>query len=441
MIRHTVAATVALVFILAHVATAQTSIETEVRQLWEARLFAQSTETLEQALSLDTNDPVANRLYAEAYAKGLGVEQSSETAVRYYRTSATAGDPAAMFALGQAYERGQGIPQSTGSAMTWYELAAPDHPEASLRYAEIVLANQGRDGFSFKHDPMDRLRFASDAGIPRAMHILATLMLQAQPTGDELEASMELLRHAAQTLPAAQTSLAIIHHERKEHADALKLFALANTQGETNAAAYLGHYAEFGIEQPIDREKAFDYYAQAQDVEWAVQGADRIREHTASIEVFGIRVYGATRQEITAAFTAKGIVRLGGEEYFDAYDVTQLVGVGPAVLTVAYAPGAPEFVAELNYRFEPADGRNVRALQDQLRESLQQKYGEASIGQRGTNGRPMSWTVGQTNVQLHAVTRERFVNVTYHLKPFSTTLADYIDRRRSAQEGGIDNAL
>ena len=51
---------------------------------------------------------------------GLGVAQSYEEAVKWYRKSADQGDADAQFNLGVCYDNGQGVAQSYKEAFKWY---------------------------------------------------------------------------------------------------------------------------------------------------------------------------------------------------------------------------------------------------------------------------------------------------------------------------------
>jgi len=58
------------------------------------------------------------------YAKGQGVPQDDQEAVRWSRLAAERGDAVAQSNLGLMYAKGQGVPQDYTEAVKWYRLAA-----------------------------------------------------------------------------------------------------------------------------------------------------------------------------------------------------------------------------------------------------------------------------------------------------------------------------
>ena len=57
------------------------------------------------------------------YAKGQGVPQDDQEAVRWSRLAAEQGDAVAQCNLGVMYNKGQGVPQDYTEAVKWYRLA------------------------------------------------------------------------------------------------------------------------------------------------------------------------------------------------------------------------------------------------------------------------------------------------------------------------------
>lgn len=430
-----------LLVVLTAGATTNDGLEAEIEALWAARLFGPAYEQLAGVLAARPDDPVANRLVAHAYQEGLGVGADQTKAIMHLQRAASAADSNAMYVLGESYASGQGVAKSPEAALTWFERAAGAHPKAAYRYAEIILANQERGGIEAKYDPVERLRFASSGGVPQAQYLLAGLLLQGVVKGIEGENAEKLLGIAAETLPEAQTALGVLYHQRRDFSAARPLFEAAYASGEASAAAYLGHYAEAGIGQDIDRRLALARYEAASDVPWAREGAARIRAHLSSIEVMGLRIYASTRGEITRQMQAQGLLRIDGAAHWDAYDVSDLVVAGPAVLTIGYAPGPSAFVAELNYQFGAETNRRARELQQELYTLLNAKYGQESSSERKSDAQIRMWVIDATEIQLRFVARKHRVNVTYQMHPFVAQLRAYVEKQGEQQDGRIRNAL
>lgn len=65
----------------------------------------------------------AQRMLGNLYDKGLGVAQSYEKAVRWYRKAAEQRDPAAQYHLGLKYANGHGVPENQMQAYIWFAIA------------------------------------------------------------------------------------------------------------------------------------------------------------------------------------------------------------------------------------------------------------------------------------------------------------------------------
>ena len=105
-----------------------------------------STAMREAMKRLGTNpkDGPAMTLVAELYAQGLGVKQSKEEAVRWFRLGSESGDPQAMFELGVAEMKGDGVEQDRGAARASFEqAAAQDHPGALFFLGLMAMQGNG----------------------------------------------------------------------------------------------------------------------------------------------------------------------------------------------------------------------------------------------------------------------------------------------------------
>ena len=77
------------------------------------------------------------------YARGDGVPQDFQEALRWYRRAVEQGDAGAQNAIGRMYARGDGVPQDFHEALRWYQRAAA---EGRSGYYAVVLADNYRIG-------------------------------------------------------------------------------------------------------------------------------------------------------------------------------------------------------------------------------------------------------------------------------------------------------
>ncbi len=89
-------------------------------------------------LAVEQGDAVAQANLGFMYAKGQGVAQDYQEAVRWYRLAAEQGHPVAQNNLGFAYELGHGVPQDYVLAYMWTTLAAAQGTENAAKGLEIL---------------------------------------------------------------------------------------------------------------------------------------------------------------------------------------------------------------------------------------------------------------------------------------------------------------
>jgi len=414
-------------------------LEHSTAELLKARLFSDAVEQLEAVSETDPSFGVAQRLLGNIYESGQGVMTDKQRAVRLFRKAAKHGDMEATYRLGRAYETGEGVEASAVSAYTWYDAAALEHPLAACRYAEIALANRDKEGFVVRHDPLDRLRFAADAGVARAQFLLGQLALTGSVEGISEEEALALLEDASASEAEANTTLGMRANQSGEIDTARDRFTKALAMGDSNAAAYLGHYAEHGMGEPINRKKAWDYYQQAKGVTWAAEGLRRLRRNSESVELLGMRMYGATRQEVWKRFRALQLPLLANESHWDTFNASARLGGKKGIVTVAYAPQKPEYVAEISYRLEAADRRAGRDLYKEVQASLTAKYGEVAETTREKSIRRLYWRLDDAVIELTSSSSEPIITITYQLMPYSTSLRNYL--AKNDPKGDIRDAL
>jgi len=98
--------------------------------------FADTLPSFEQIYALnDNNDLTA---WGRRYARGVGVAQDPQKAVRLFCKSARKGDTDAKFELGQMYAFGQGVKRDRDLASTWYYEAAQGKSRKARTMLQIL---------------------------------------------------------------------------------------------------------------------------------------------------------------------------------------------------------------------------------------------------------------------------------------------------------------
>lgn len=418
---------------------AYADIETETNTLIEARLFADAHEQLQDVGPTHPDYAVAQRLLGMMFADGTGTEKDLVAAATHFREAAGAGDVESMYQLGQAYEHGWGVAESGESAYHWYDRAAQEHIGAAVRYAEIALANRERSDLVVRHDPIERLEFAAEQGNLRAKYLLGQLVLNGQTEEIDQATAIGMMKEVSSEIPEAYTVLGKFAHLAGDTERAAEYFAKASEGGDREASAYLGRYAEYGELGVIDRKTAWDYYKQARGIGWAEDGLERLRRHSASIELMGLRIWGSTRKEVSTHFQRLGMDIVDSQPNWDTFDANGLAGEREGIVSVAYAPDSPRYVAEVTYRFPSKDRRVVRETYRELETALREKYGIAERGRDSAGERFMTWAVDDVVIHLSMPRKEMTAVATYQLVPFIGQLRAYLDETQHRR--GLRDAL
>ena len=83
---------------------------------------------------------------ANAYRKGIGVNQDYKTAVKWFTLAAEQGDPLAQYNLGRLYYLGKGVPESLVYAHMWAKHASLNGfemgTELKVLLTELMTENQ-----------------------------------------------------------------------------------------------------------------------------------------------------------------------------------------------------------------------------------------------------------------------------------------------------------
>lgn len=370
------------------------------------------------------------------YAEGRGVTIDQFKASELFRQAARNGSITAAVEIAKRYESGLGVRQSAETAFSWYEVAASDNPLAARRYGEIVLANQGSHGFEPRFDPIERLVFAAENGEAEAALILG---LHAAGRGEALggKKAEEWLVAAAEELPEAGRELGKLY--AKEGNSELSRSTLARyAELDKEAAGILATYFEFGIGGNVDKRQAATLYKEAVTLDWARVGLERLIEQSRSVDIFGVKLYGATRQDIQHGFSKAGARIMGQRPHLDAFEVPGERNQG-TVLTIGYQPGKRGFVAEATYRFGVKGRSEVRETLRDIEETLISLYGAPDERQKSRGDVKTVWKVGRTVIFLDAKTKDVALSLSYQFSPYANNLRAYLEENETSERKASDD--
>lgn len=123
------------------------------------------------------NDPAAQTLIAEIYAKGLGIAQNSEEAAKWYTMAKNAGDPNATFLLAELYQKGHGVTKDRRMAANLFKLAAK-RGHATARYNVALLHMEGIYAKPSQTEAARLMIQAAEQNIARAQYDLGVMYLE-----------------------------------------------------------------------------------------------------------------------------------------------------------------------------------------------------------------------------------------------------------------------
>jgi TPR repeat protein len=379
-------------------------------------------------------DPRLVRLLGEAYQGGRGVRADPARAVQLFQRAALAGDGIAAVHLGTMYESGDGLPKDPNKAFEWYARAASTEPDAAFKYASALLANPGLTPSPDSGAAIERLEFAARGDHKDAQRLLGALYLEGRVVAKDPAAAQRWLEATGDDTAETHRQLGILYTRSPEpeaRARGLDLLRRAYQRGDWIAAAYLGLYAERAATNEAQKKMALEYYrvAKPAGIAWADEGAARLEAHLRSIELLGMKIQGTRRAELQRHLAALGIAPVRSEPgVYDAY-VSERLASGSQSITILYAPGPDQFVAEVAYRYS-ADELKARGQSfGSLRGRLDGIYGRH---QPGAGERIAQWRVDDADVTLKTVDGPSTLLLVYRFQPYAEQLAQAIATSHAA---------
>ena len=220
-------------------------------------------------------DPKAQRLVANMYADGLGVDQDYATAAKWYQQAADQGYAPAMADLGDLYFYGNGVDQNQATAVKWYRRGAErGDPEAEYDYG--LIFHDGSAGQKQNFDAAMKwfLRAAAQGDAP-ALNMVGYMHDVGEGVDEDPHEAFGWYQRAADKgFEIAQYNLGVMYQNGrgvdKNPTMAARWYRKAADKGDADSQAALGYLYEQGLGVHTDLAQAITLYKAA-----ARQGSSR----------------------------------------------------------------------------------------------------------------------------------------------------------------------
>ncbi len=131
--------------------------------------YCKDIDSLKEAA--EQGDVFAQSSLGSAYAKGKGVPQDYEEAVKWYQKAAEQGDSFAQLMLGSAYGLGGFAPQDYEESVKWYRKAA----EQGDSHAQLMVGRAYENGTGVPQDYAEAYFWLNLAGSKSRDNVVAKL--------------------------------------------------------------------------------------------------------------------------------------------------------------------------------------------------------------------------------------------------------------------------
>jgi len=202
------------------------------------------------------------------YCTGDQVEQSFDTALKWYRLAAEQGKPGAECNLGVMYERGWGVDLDYSEAAKWYRIAA-DHGSVIARYNLAILYRCGKGVEQDIERSIELyLQLAADGSIRAQLALVDIYQSTEQGRAPDYVEAVRWCRRAADHGSARGQALLGGFYElglgvEKDLTEAIRLYRFSAQQGDACGQFNLGDLYERGIGVEKDETEAAEWYREA----------------------------------------------------------------------------------------------------------------------------------------------------------------------------------
>ncbi|WP_156506216.1 MULTISPECIES: lipoprotein [unclassified Oleiphilus] len=301
-----------------------------------------------------------NTIFADDYKKGLKLYESKKfsEALQVWLPIAKEGHYDAQGYLGDIYRLGKLGTPDYSEAAKWYNLAA-DQDGAYEAYQLALLLKDGKGVSKNTREAYKYFKKAADNGKSDAYFYVAYFLSEGEGVSKDLTAARSWYEKALSDKPssAVQNNLALMYQRgeggEKDLTKAKELFKLA---------------ADSGNEYAVNNLKTLENML-------AIQ-----KKHPNSPKLFGIHLYGATRDEMRSAIKEAG-ARPTREKYSyfaDNYNSRNIMP-GSTEMLVFYSQesdgndygSSGDYLAQIQYKFPSSNKWYI----DEIKDLLSQKYG------------------------------------------------------------------
>ncbi len=197
------------------------------------------------------------------YSQGLGTEQNPSEAFRLFTLSAEGNYPAGQYDLATAYELGIGTDINYAEAFENYKKAADGgYPKAYNGLGSLYLYGNGVT--KNPETAMQWFKKSADIGDPEGENSIGWMYFAGEGVPKNIAEAKNWYQKSADRGDATgQSQLGWIHThfpEFQDYAKAMKLFQLAQAQGNTAGDNNVGYLYENGLGVKKDYAAAFQAY-------------------------------------------------------------------------------------------------------------------------------------------------------------------------------------
>ena len=208
-----------------------------------------------------------SKIVAAGYIEEVTLDINSKNyakALSIVRAPAEQGDASAQHVLGYLYQNGLGVEQNSFEAVKWYRLAANQEFTFSQRNLGFMYAN----GFGVTKDEAEAIKWyklaANKGDAQSQINLGDTYKNSIGLTKDDAEAVKWYRLAANQGLARGQFNLGFMYQNgfgvSKDHAEAVKWYRLAANQGLAQGQFNLGFMYQNGLGVPKDDPEATKWY-------------------------------------------------------------------------------------------------------------------------------------------------------------------------------------
>jgi len=408
----------------------------------------------------NSGSAVAHRELGDMYAKGVGVERNPVVAFNWYKKGSIEGDSlsakALIDSLDDVYDEGvkyYSAGKYSDALSSWKMSASYDHIDSMESLGDLYRL--GKLGEPDYPEAAKWYRSAADLDRKYSARMLGMMLLSGEYIKKNLSESLKYLNISARKGDVdAYFYLAYAYVERSRTESDLAAArawyerSIAET-GSVSAMNNLGLLYMNGSGGPRDLVKAKELFQHASDeggklakgnLESVEALLKVVNKHPASPDLFGVPLYGATRDMMRSAIKREGArpTREDFSYYADTYNSKDVMP-GSSQLAAFYSHGADDvsygdsgdYLARVVYEFSTINKFYI----DEIKELLSDKYGrpDRSYGDINVGEVKYYWYEDGVTINVERAWPSLDVTLSYDVNDFKYKMDDEIADSKKAE--------